>query len=241
MIVTIHNRKGGVGKTTTAINLAVNLALASQDVLLIDGDHQHNASLGLGCTARPATYEWLVHHRFLPEKMVRPTLDLLPTAASPSSQDSAWIANSRQGVVSQRLAALPHYDWIIVDTAPSESLWVNSLLACSDAILIPVDFSLYSIQGLTELIETLDRRRIIGLVPVRYDLRNRRSVELLNVLKSSGGNLVSPPIRVGVDVDRAAQKGLGMIEFASHSGVAHDYLNLTDWMVTQIGGKITKR
>lgn len=238
MIVTIHNRKGGVGKTTTAINLAVNLALASQEVLLIDGDHQHNASLGLGCRARPATYDWLVYQKFLPEK-VRPTLDLLPTAAAPSTQDAAWIANSRQNTVSKRLASLPHYDWIIVDTAPSESVWVNSLLACSDAILIPVDFSLYSIQGLTELIETLDRKRIIGLVPVRYDLRNRRSVELLEVLKSSGGNLVAPPIRVGVDVDRAAQNGLGMIEFASHSGVARDYLNLTDWMVTQIGGKIT--
>jgi chromosome partitioning protein len=237
MIVIIHNRKGGVGKTTTAINVAMNLADAGEHVLLIDGDHQHNASRGLGCDPRPGVFEWIVHQQFMPQT-VRPLLDLLPSASQPGSLDRQWLQEARLDTVANRFRSLPHYDWVIVDTAPSESPWVDALLRLGEFILIPVDFSIYSIEGVADLLGVLDRRRIIGLVPVRYDLRNNRSIELLDFLKHAGADLVAPPIRVGVDVDRAAQKGLSMAEFNPRSTVAEDYRILTDWMVTRLAEKI---
>lgn len=229
MIVTIHNSKGGVGKTTTTINLAINLAAAGQTVLVVDGDFQHNATFGFGCDARPAVHDWIVTGHFNPNRHIRPTLDVLPSARHPK-----WWDQSTLDVVMQRFHQLPAYDWILVDTSPSQSRWVDSLLHMSDAILIPVDFSLYSIQGVSELMQELDRGRVIGLVPVRYDLRNNRSIELLEVLKRAGGTLVAPPIRVGVDVDRAAQKGLSMLEYNPRAPLADDYVTLTEWMVNAL-------
>ncbi len=229
MIVTIHNAKGGVGKTTTAINLGVNLAARNQRVLIIDGDWQHNATFGLGQDARPAVNDWITDGTFDPIKQVRPTLDLLPSAAEPM-----WWDDSSLAVVKDRFAELPSYDWIIVDTNPSRSRWVDSLLKVSDAILIPVDFGVYAISGVSELLNRVDRSRVIGLLPVRYDLRNNRSIELLDYLKRAGGDIVAPPIRVGVDVDRAAEEGQSIKEFNPRSRVAEDYDTLTEWMVNAL-------
>lgn len=230
MIVTIRNSKGGVGKTTTVINLSIALAAVGQRVLAIDGDYQHNATFGFGVESRPAVYQWITNGIFEPERGVRDTLDVLPSARSP-----LWWDYSALDVVEARFAALPHYDWVIVDTSPSQNQWVQSLLSMSDAILIPVDFSLFSIQGVAELLKELDQRRVIGLIPIRYDLRNNRSIELLEVLKHSVGNLVAPPIRVGVDVDRAVQKGLAVFELNSRAPVSEDYLTLAEWVVDRIG------
>ena len=87
-----------------------------------------------------------------------------------------WWDDSSLAVVKDRFADLPAYDWIIVDTNPSWSCWVDSLLKVSDAILIPVDFGVYAISGVSELLNRVDRSRGIGLLPVRYDLRNNRSI-----------------------------------------------------------------
>ncbi len=230
MIIVVHNRKGGVGKTTTSVNLAANLAAVGERVLLIDGDNQHNASRAFGCDPAPKVWEWVTTGRFDPVT-VRPTLAVLPTAKQPSALDPAWMQVATVEHLRQRLAALPTYDWVFVDTPPSDSPWIRSWLALADAILIPVDFSLYSIEGVSELLEELDRSRIIGLVPVRYDLRNNRSIELLDVLKHAGGSLVAPPIRVSVDIDRAVQFGQSIAEFNAHAPVTADYHALTDWMV----------
>ncbi len=233
MIIVVHNRKGGVGKTTTSVNLAVHLAHAGERVLLIDGDNQHNASRALGYNPRPAVWQWMIQGHFEPEHP-RATLDLLPTASSPNAESTDWESKISRDLVSSRLASLPQYDWIIIDTAPSRSVWNSHLLFIANAYLIPVDFSLYSIEGVSELMAQLDRNRVIGLVPVRYDLRNNRSIELLDLLKHAGGGLVSPPIRVAVDVDRAVQHGQAMFEFNARSHAAEDYRTLTDWVVMHL-------
>lgn len=233
MIITVHNRKGGVGKTTTSVNLAAHLAQAGERVLLIDGDNQHNASRALGFDPRPAVWEWMTQGHFEPEHP-RATLDLLPTSAYPDAECVDWERQVTGDIIRIRLAAIPSYDWIIIDTAPSRSAWNSHLLAIADAYLIPVDFSLYSIEGVSELMAQLDRTRVIGLVPVRYDLRNNRSIELLDLLKHAGGGLVSPPIRVAVDVDRAVQHGQAMFEYNARSHAAEDYRTLTDWVVMHL-------
>ena len=237
MIIVIHNRKGGVGKTTTAINLSINLADAGEHVLLIDGDHQHNATRGLGCDPQPGVFDWIVQAQFHPIA-VRASLDLLPAATLPGGLDRQWLDKATYSTVASRFQQLPRYDWIIVDTAPSESAWIMALLRIGEFILIPVDFSIYAIEGVADLLAVLDRQRIIGLVPIRYDLRNNRSIELLEFLKHTSADLVGPPIRVGVDVDRAAQKGLGMAEFNPRAAVSEDYRAMTDWMVMRLAEKL---
>jgi len=229
-IITIHNSKGGVGKTTTAINLSVALALVGQRVLVIDGDYQSNATFGFRVPARPGVYDWIVNGNFEPDRNVRATLDVLPSARHP-----IWWDYASPSIVRDRLQMLEPmgYHWVIVDTGPSRNQWVVSLLSLSDAILVPVDFSLFAIQGVSELLREIDPARVIGLVPIRYDLRNNRSIELLDILKRGGG-LVAPPIRVGVDVDRAIQKGLAVFEYNSRTGVSDDYLTLAEWVVDRV-------
>ncbi len=236
MIVTIHNSKGGVGKTTTTINVAATLAAAGQKVLVIDGDLQGNATLGLGQSLRPAVYRWITDGVFEPDQNVRPGLDVLPSAPRPS-----WWQVATPDVVSARFASLPAYPWVLVDTNPSESTWVSSLLQCSDAILVPVDLGFYSVAGVTTLVPTIPRNRLIGLVPIRYDLRTNRAIEMLDLLKRAGGNLVGPAVRVCVDLDRAAQKGLPIREYNPGASASEDYDVLTEWMVTQLATAVEKR
>lgn len=233
MIVTVHNAKGGVGKTTTTINMAVILAAAGQRVLVVDGDFQANASFGLGCTPRPAVEMWMKDGVFEPESSGRDRLEVLPSARSMGWWDTATVDR-----VAQRFTLISaKYDWIIVDTAPSKSRWVESLLAISDALIIPVDFSVFAVQGLADLLREVDRERVVAIVPTKYDRRTGRSDELLAVLRHAGQAILAPPIRVAVDVDRAAQKGLAVWEWNPKAPVAQDYVQLTEWVVKSCGQK----
>lgn len=234
MIITIHNSKGGVGKTTTTVNVGVQLAAARQTVLIVDGDLQSSATVGLGAPYRPAVYEWIVSGRFEPERQVRPGLDLLPSAPEPS-----WWAAATPAVVEERFHAIPQqYDWILVDTNPSYGPWVASFIEASDAVLVPVDLGFYAVAGLANLIPHIPPGRLIGIVPIRYDLRTNRAIELLDRLKRAGGSLVGPPIRVCVALDRAAQLGLAAREYDPASTAAQDYQHLTEWMVMQLAAQI---
>lgn len=227
MIITIHNSKGGCGKTTTACNVGVTLAAAGARVLLIDADLQGSATRGLGAEWGPGVYRWIVENRFEPVE-VRPHLDLLASARQPDWKKAATI-----GVLQTRLAELD-YDWILVDTHPEYDEAVTNFVDVSDAVLVPVDLGYYGVVALETLIPEIPPDRLIGLVPIRYDLRTNRAIELLDKLKRAGGDLVSPPIRQSVALDRAAERGLAAREFDPGSAGAEDYQILTEWMVTQL-------
>lgn len=234
MIITVHNSKGGVGKTTTTVNVGVSLAAAGMSVLVIDGDLQSSATLGLGSAYRPAVYDWIVHNRFEPDKQIRPHLDLLPSAPDPS-----WWEVVTPELLKERFDSLA-YDWILVDTNPSYGNGVWCFIEATDALLVPVDLGFYSVAGLANLMPKIPPDRLIGLVPIRYDLRTNRAIELLDYLKRAGGDLVSPPIRVCVALDRAAQKGLAAREYDPSTTAAQDYQILTEWMVNQLASSIAE-
>lgn len=224
IVVTVHNSKGGCGKTTTACNVAVNLANAGARVLLIDGDPQASATLGLGSTYRRAVFDWLVGNTFRPDG-VRTRLDLLPGQPTPDWRDEVTV-----DILVQRTNGL-QYDWMIVDTHPEYDRAVASFIEISDIILIPVDLGYYSVARLANFMPEMPKDRILGLVPVRYDLRMNSSIELLDMLKKAGGGAVAPPIRQSAALENAARKGLAACEYDPRSRGAEDYQILTEWMV----------
>ncbi|MCL8208592.1 MAG: ParA family protein [Actinomycetia bacterium] len=230
MILVVHNQKGGVGKTTTALHLAAALAMGGQTACLIDADAQGNATQGLGLDPRPAVAEWILEGQWEPVT-ARTRLDVLP--GGPTAQ--RWWETAGQDVVAERFRQIPlTYDWIVVDTAPAHSTWIAGLLRVAHGIIVPVDLSFYSLAGVADVLGRVPPGRLIGLLPVRYDLRTRRSIEMLDALKRIAGARVAPPIRQCVDLDRAAQAGRTIWEWAPHATAAEDYLTCVEWMVTHI-------
>jgi chromosome partitioning protein len=156
-IIAIANQKGGVGKTTTAVNLAASLAYAGQPVLLVDCDPQANASSGLGVRLKataPSAYSFLLRPGE-PVPIQRPLaqlpLDLIPTHAGLAVAELELPAVSgAESLLRDRLAALPdHYSYILIDCPPSLGyLTVNSLTA-AHLVLIPLQCEYYAMEGLT--------------------------------------------------------------------------------------------
>ena len=228
MILVVHNQKGGVGKTTTSVNLAVSLAHANMRVLLVDGDLQGNATDELSCPLEPRVARWIRHDIFEPVH-ARENLDVLS-----SSPDEEWW-DVAVDLVQRRFAAIrARYDMIVVDTAPSRSPWVTSLLQAADAILVPVDLAYHAVAGVDHLLKIVPTHRLIGFVPIRLDRRTRQSAIMLEALSASTGNLVAPAIRTSIEVDRAAQSGKPLVEYAPHSTASQDYIELAGWVVTRL-------
>jgi len=232
VILVVHNQKGGVGKTTTSVNLAVSLAKADMHILLIDGDLQGNATDELSCALEPRVAHWIRHDVFEPVS-ARDNLDLLS-----SSPDDEWWSDAAirdTDVVQQRFAAVrSRYDIIVVDTPPSRSPWVNRLIHVADAILVPVDLAYHAVAGVDTLLKFVPTNRLIGFVPIRLDRRTRQSALMLDALSASTGNLVAPAIRTSVEVDRAAQNGQPLVEYAPNSTASQDYIELAGWVVTRL-------
>ncbi|MCY0908742.1 MAG: ParA family protein [Sulfobacillus thermotolerans] len=229
MMLVVHNQKGGVGKTTTSVNLAACLAAAQVHVLLIDGDLQANATDEFACPLEPRVARWIRDDVFMPVQ-ARENLDVLS-----SSPDEEWWWDVATDQVQRRVDNIrSRYDIIIVDTAPSRSPWVTSLLQVADAILVPVDLAYHAVAGVDHLLKFVPTHRLIGFVPVRFDRRTRQSALMLEALSASTGNLVAPAIRTSIEVDRAAQSGKPLVEYAPHSTAAQDYIALAEWVVTRL-------
>jgi chromosome partitioning protein len=186
-ILCISNQKGGVGKTTTAINLAASLAAAEKKTLLIDLDPQGNAGSGLGvdkATLTGSIYDALVNERPLHE-LVQPTelryLDVVPATADLTGAEVELVNVARR---EQRLreALLPlkrQYDFILVDCPPSLGLLTVNALAAGDAVLIPLQTEYYAMEGLAQLMSTIElvqrslnpKLTVEGIVLTMFDPR----------------------------------------------------------------------
>jgi chromosome partitioning protein len=188
-IISIVNQKGGVGKTTTSINLAASLALLGQRVLLIDMDAQGNASSGLGVEIpnnAPSMYDVLIGEAMLQEILVEtavPGLHLAPATVDLAGATVELVeAGQREYRLSQAIEPIkPHYDFVLIDCPPSLGILTINGIVGSEEVLIPVQAEYYALEGLSQLLRTVQLVQqhlqpglgILGAVITMYDRRNR--------------------------------------------------------------------
>ena len=195
-IIAIANQKGGVGKTTTTVNLSAALSLMGKKVLLVDCDPQGNASSGMGVpkTHRPNTYDMLISDKTAAECVVETEYgDVIPASKELAAASVELIhAENREYVLKNKISALySEYDYIFLDCPPSlELLTVNALVA-ADSVLIPMQCEYYALEGIADLLTSikmcskrLNRRLgIEGIVLTMYDSRANLTTQVADELR----------------------------------------------------------
>jgi len=242
-IIAIANQKGGVGKTTTAINLSTSLAISEQRTLLVDCDPQSNTTGGMGFPKDPARrslYNALILHES-PDRIIQKTqvegLDLLPADRNLVGASVELVnAPEREFQLKQLLNPLQNdYQFIIIDCPPSLDLLTLNALVAADAVLIPIQCEYYALEGVSELLDTLMRIRrslnlelaIEGILLTMYDDRTTLSRQVSADLRSFFGNQVfTTVIPRNVKLAEAPSHGKPIIFYDISSKGAESYIQL---------------
>lgn len=242
-IIAIANQKGGVGKTTTAINLAAALAILEKKVLLVDSDPQANASSGLGVKenqVQHSTYDCLIGQIKIKDAIVKTStdnLDLLPSSIDLVGAE-VELVNIEEREYQMRFLLQEiksDYDYIIIDCLPSLGLVTINALTAADSVLIPVQCEIFSLEGLGKLKETIDivknnlndTLEIEGIVLSMYDRRLRMANLVVKEVKEIvTDNVFETIIHRNSKIGEAPSMGLPVIIYDSGSKGAANFLNL---------------
>jgi len=249
-IIAIANQKGGVGKTTTAVNLAASLGVLEKSVLLVDVDPQANATSGLGIDVDEVTqssYQLLEHT--IPAKALivetdSPNLDLIPAHIDLVAIEIELVEQeNREYMLKQALEGLSSaYDYIILDCAPSLGLLTLNALTASDSVIIPIQCEYFALEGLGKLLNTIKsvqkihnpELNIEGLLLTMYDSRLRLSNQVIDEVKKHFAEMVFDTIiQRNVRLSEAPSYGESIIKYDATSRGANNYLSLAEELIKQ--------
>ena len=251
--VAIANQKGGVGKTTTAINIAACLAAAGKHILLVDTDPQGNSTSGLGIERKNLSislYNVYNQTRNIDELMQKTELDYLQVIPSHIDLIGAELELiSREGrelILKHALETIKHrYDYIFIDCPPSLSLLTLNALVAADTLLIPMQCEYYALEGISSLIKTLQLVReaynpsldIEGILLTMFDGRNTLAHQVATELKKHFGEKVYKTlIPRNVTLAEAPSHGKRVILYDIHSKGAQSYLALAEEVMENENG-----
>lgn len=238
--IAISNHKGGVGKTTTAINLGAGLHKLGKKVLLIDLDPQANLTQSLGISEPPETiYGALKGNYTLPAVEILPGLNLVPSTLDLSGAEIELSSEAgREYLLSEILEPIrADYDYILIDSPPSLGLLTINAFTSANSVLIPLQAQYLALQGLSKLLEVVEkiRRRlnknleISGVVVTQYDSRKVLNRNIAETIEAHFKNQVfKTKIRDNVALAEAPTQGLDIFRYNPKSYGAEDYLALAE-------------
>lgn len=247
-IIAVANQKGGVGKTTTSINLAASLGVLEKKILLIDADPQANATSGLGIdiqSVERGTYE-ILEHSVTPQQAIlqtsSPNLDLIPAHIDLVAIEIELVDNpNREYMLRNALSAVRNnYDYIIIDCAPSLGLLTLNALTASDSVIIPIQCEYFALEGLGKLLNTIKSVQKIhnpaldieGLLLTMYDSRLRLSNQVVEEVQKHFSQMVFQTIiSRNIRLSEAPSFGESIIKYDAASKGAADYLNLASEII----------
>lgn len=244
-VISIFNQKGGVGKTTTNINLSSYLAYMGYKVLTIDIDPQGNTTSGLGFDKKSlnySIYDVLTNENISIEEVEKKcelvsNLFLIPSTLSVAGAEVEIIGKpNREKILLNKLNKINKYDYVFIDCPPSLGLLTINALCCSDSVLIPLQCEFYALEGVGQLINTVNlvkkslnkQLSIEGVIMSMYDSRTNLSNEVINEVKKYFGNKVyNTTIPRNVRLAEAPSFGLPIMLYDDKCKGAEAYVKLT--------------
>lgn len=251
-IISVVNQKGGVGKTTTVINIGAVFAALGKRVLVIDFDPQSNASSGFGVDLKDReehnVYDLLLKEKKAGDVVLKtkiPNLDIIPCTVdlAGAEVDLAIIDNREFKLKNEISTIVDNYDFIFIDCPPSLSLLTINALVASTTILIPLQCEFFALEGLSHLLDTAERIKdnfnsdlnINGIVLTMYDRRNKLTEQVEQDVRSCLGEMVyNTVIPRNVKLSESPSHGIPAIIYDSNCSGSIAYMNLVDEMIKRI-------